>query len=173
MAQVNSENSITVPVDTTRRHLLTVATAGAIAGLIPSAAMPAAPAVDPIFAAIAECREARQVADIAYSRTSALNREAKEKFGDGDTREMRLMHREYIEGILGMDEDEYTDGPAFALYEAYDNFTLTEPISVAGLFAMLIYCEEVVEREPEVLDFVDWVPTLAAAAKSLSKRGLV
>ena len=170
MAQVNSENSITVSLDTTRRHLLTVATVGAIAGLIPSAAMAAA--LDPIYAAIAACRETREVADIAYSRTSALYREAKEKFGDDDTRKTRRMHRDYIEGVLGMDGDEYTDGPAFALYEAYDNFTLTEPTTLAGLFAMLIYCEELVERDPDALELVDFVPTFAAAARSLSKGGL-
>ena len=38
MAQVNSENSITVPVESTRRHLLTVAAAAAVAGTIPTAA---------------------------------------------------------------------------------------------------------------------------------------
>jgi len=138
------------------------------------AALPAAveAAADPIYAAIAACREAREVADIAYSRTSALYREAKEKFGDDDTRKTRRMHRDYIEGVLGMDGDDYTDGPAFALYEAYDNFTLTEPTTLAGLFAMLIYCEELVERDPDALELVDFVPTFAAAAKSLSKGGL-
>jgi hypothetical protein len=136
------------------------------------AALPAAvgnPATDPIYAAIAACREARVAADIAYSRTSALYREVKEKFGDDDTRETRLMHRDYIEGVLSMDGDEYTDGPALALYEAYDDFTLTEPTTLAGLFAMLIYCEEVVELNPDAFEFVDLVPTLAAAARSLSK----
>jgi hypothetical protein len=138
------------------------------------AALPAAAeaAADPIYAAIAACREAREVADIAYSRTSALYREAKEKFGDDDTRETRLLHRDYVKCVLGMDGDEYTDGPAFALYEAYDNFTLTEPSTLAGLFGMLIYCEEVVELNPDAFEFVDLVPTLAAAAKSLSKGGL-
>jgi hypothetical protein len=150
-----------------RRHML--------AGLAILPALPAAveAAVDPIYAAIAACREAREVADIAYSRTSALYREAKEKFGDDDTRKTRRMHRDYIEGVLGMDGDDYTDGPAFALYEAYDNFTLTEPTTLAGLFAMLIYCEELVERDPDALELVDFVPTFAAAAKSLSKGGLV
>ena len=86
---------------------------------------------------------------------------------------MRFMHRDYLEGVLGMDADEYTDGPAVALYEAYDTFRLTEPTTLAGLFAMLIYCEELVERDPDALELVDFVPTFAAAAKSLSKGGLV
>jgi hypothetical protein len=145
---------------------------GGIAMLPAALPVAADAAADPIYAAIAACREARKVADIACSRTSALYREAKEKFGDDDTREIRLMHRDYIKGILGMDGDDYTDGPALALYEAYDDFTLTEPTTVAGLFAMLIYCGEIVEREPDVLEFVDWAPTLAAAAKSLSKGGV-
>jgi hypothetical protein len=44
MAQVNSENSITVPVDPTRRRLLTVAAGGAVAAAIPTAALPIAAA---------------------------------------------------------------------------------------------------------------------------------
>jgi hypothetical protein len=169
------------PIDSKRRRFLAVAAGASIVSvgsLVVAAAPPnatpevsSAP-VDPIFAAISACREAREVADIAYSRTSALYREAKEKFGDDDTRKTRRMHRDYIEGVLGMDGDDYTDGPAFALYEAYDNFTLTEPTTLAGLFAMLIYCEELVERDPDALELVDFVPTFAAAAKSLSKGGL-
>src|ERR1039458_906416 len=50
MAQVDSENSITVPVDPTRRHLLTVAAGGAVAAMAISTTAQAGP--DPIFAAI-------------------------------------------------------------------------------------------------------------------------
>jgi hypothetical protein len=40
------------PVDPTRRHLLTVVAGGAVAATIPTAVLAAAPAVDPIYAAI-------------------------------------------------------------------------------------------------------------------------
>ena len=80
MAQVNSENSITVPVDTTRRHLLTVATAGAIAGLIPSAAMAAAPAVDPIFGLI----EIHRKTHIAHVSSLELQARFERRYGIGE-----------------------------------------------------------------------------------------
>jgi hypothetical protein len=46
------------PVDPTRRHLLTVAAGGAVAGLIPTAVLAAMPAVDPIYAVIEAHRRA-------------------------------------------------------------------------------------------------------------------
>jgi hypothetical protein len=53
MAQVDSENTTAMPVDPTRRHLLTVAAGGAIAAVVPTAAVAGIPtAADPIFAAI-------------------------------------------------------------------------------------------------------------------------
>jgi acyl-coenzyme A thioesterase PaaI-like protein len=45
MAQVDSENTTTTPVDPTRRHLLTIAAGGAVAAAIPTAVLAAASAV--------------------------------------------------------------------------------------------------------------------------------
>jgi hypothetical protein len=53
---VHSTPPTNTPMDTTRRHLLTVAAGAAVAAAIPAAAMAAAPAPDPIFAAIAVFR---------------------------------------------------------------------------------------------------------------------
>ena len=50
------------PVDPTRRHLLTVAAAGAVAGLIPAVLLATAPVSDPAFALIAE----KRAADVAH-----------------------------------------------------------------------------------------------------------
>jgi hypothetical protein len=59
MAQVDSENSTSMPVDQARRRVLTIAAGGAIAAAIPAAALAAPPpAVDPIYAAINAHRRA-------------------------------------------------------------------------------------------------------------------
>ena len=74
MAQVNSENSITVPVDTTRRHFLTVAAGASVASVgtlavaaIATGAPPAALAVDPIYAAIERHKAAALIWDAAVN----------------------------------------------------------------------------------------------------------
>jgi hypothetical protein len=56
-----SANNPSGPVDQARRHLLTLAAGGAVAAAIPTAAMAAAPAVDPAFSLIA----AKRAADVA------------------------------------------------------------------------------------------------------------
>lgn len=57
------ERPMSPPVDPTRRHLLTIAAGGAVAAVIPTAALAAAPAVDPIYAAIERHKQAAAVWD--------------------------------------------------------------------------------------------------------------
>ena len=80
MAQVNSENSITVPVDTTRRHFLTVAAGASVASVgtlavaaIATGAPPAALAVDPIYAAIERHKAAALIWDAAVNVRAHFN----------------------------------------------------------------------------------------------------
>jgi hypothetical protein len=65
MAQVDSENSISMPVDPTRRRLLTIAAAGSIAGLTPAIAAPHV--TDPIYAAIDKHKAAAAAWDAVMS----------------------------------------------------------------------------------------------------------
>ena len=73
MAQVDSENSISMPVDPVRRRFLAVAAGAsvvsvgtlAVAAAVPTAILTAAPAVDPIFAAIELHKAAAVVWDAA------------------------------------------------------------------------------------------------------------
>jgi hypothetical protein len=58
-------SKINPPVDPTRRHLLTVAAGGAVAAAIPTAALSAAPAVDPIHAAIKRHGDLAKIYDAA------------------------------------------------------------------------------------------------------------
>jgi hypothetical protein len=62
MAQVDSENTIVMPVDQTRRHLLTIAASGIFAALVAPSTV-AASAADPIFAAIAAHRASIEKTD--------------------------------------------------------------------------------------------------------------
>jgi hypothetical protein len=72
-------NTSALPVDPTRRRLLTTATGGAVAAAIPAAALAAAPAVDPIFAVIdnhKKVMQALKIADAEQERLLALADEA-------------------------------------------------------------------------------------------------
>jgi hypothetical protein len=62
------------PVDPTRRHLFTIAAGGAVAAVIPTAALSAAPAIDPVFDLIA----AKRAADVAHEETCNVTSEAEE-----------------------------------------------------------------------------------------------
>jgi hypothetical protein len=57
MAQVDPENTIVMPVDQTRRHLLTIAASGIIAALVAPSTL-AGSSADPIYGAIDAHREA-------------------------------------------------------------------------------------------------------------------
>jgi hypothetical protein len=62
---VHSTPPTNTPIDTTRRHFLSVAAGGAVAAAIPTAALVAATAIDPIYAAIERHKEAAVVWDAA------------------------------------------------------------------------------------------------------------
>jgi hypothetical protein len=96
MAQVNPENSISMPVDPTRRRLLTIAAAGTIAGFSPAIA--SALPDDPIYAAIEVHREAyatmqaifaehRQAHDLADAKVGPAHLEIPSMVDPGETME--------------------------------------------------------------------------------------
>jgi hypothetical protein len=66
MAQVDSENTTAMPANTTRRRLLTIAAGGAVAAVIPTATLTAAPALDPIYAAIKRHRDLAKICEAAW-----------------------------------------------------------------------------------------------------------
>jgi hypothetical protein len=79
--RVHSTPPTNTPIDTTRRHLLTIAAGGAVAAAIPTVALAAAPVADPIYAAIEAHREAVAVANVAYAESARLHRLANEIVG--------------------------------------------------------------------------------------------
>jgi ATP-dependent exoDNAse (exonuclease V) beta subunit len=140
----------------------------ASAAVIPTAALTATPAADPIFAAIVASREFQQATEHAYARLSDLHREAEQRFGSAD--EQHELRKDFVESFIG-DEDEYTDSYALPLWDHYRAFAETVPTSQAGLLAMLVYADEITQCEPEVLADFGILSTFATAAKSLSKGG--
>src|SRR5260370_39163444 len=74
MAQVDSENTTTMPVDPTRRRFLSTAAAGIAAGgaAVALASSPASAADDPIFAAIEEHQAAVRAVNAAGAEIDRL-----------------------------------------------------------------------------------------------------
>ena len=109
------------------------------------------PLGDPIFAAIQACRTAKRESDAAYARVNSLH---------------ALARHAYIKKALGCDEDAYTEGPASALWDAYGAFAETVPTTLAGLFAMLIFADQITDHDRDALG-VTIFSTFATAAKAL------
>jgi hypothetical protein len=76
--RVHSTPPTNTPIDTKRRHFLSVAAGGAVAAAIPTAALAAATAIDPIYAVIERhrkaCREHNEAVDIhmAFEESSMV-----------------------------------------------------------------------------------------------------
>lgn len=99
----------------------------------------AAPAgADPVFSAIAKYRICAKSAMAAYAMTSKLHDEA-EKAGVNEV--------DYATAKLGVHPDKYTDGPAFARWEALDDVFASPPTTTAGILAMLDFADEMIENE--------------------------
>jgi hypothetical protein len=71
------------PIDTTRRHLLTIAAGGAVAAAIPADAR-AYPGPDPIYAAIDAHRKAAAVEQAVWAEFNRLSEIADEKVGPNE-----------------------------------------------------------------------------------------
>ena len=93
---------------------------------------------DPIFKAIEACRVAKEASDHAYARKDWLLAIARKKFGAAQTEAINA----FIGEALGCEQDDYSDGPAAALWNSYEAFAETVPTTLAGLFAMLVFAGE-------------------------------
>ena len=111
------------PVDPTRRRILTIA-GGAVAAAIPTAALMAVPAVDPIFAAIAGW----QAAHAAHGRACDVLAEAETRFGFKSEEAAAAFE---------------AGGPACdASWEAAWSLASTPPTTLAGVVAVLRFANE-------------------------------
>jgi hypothetical protein len=119
---------------------------------------------------IGACRGAKSISDQAYARVRELNREANVKIGSGPQRSSKRCA--YVAGVLGVDQDEYTGGPACDLWDSYEEFAETVPTTLAGLFATLTYAGEIAEYERDAFNDVDIFSTFAAAAEAPLARSV-
>jgi hypothetical protein len=122
-------NTSALPVDPTRRHLLTIAAGGAVAAAIPAAALADASAIDPIFAAIDEHRKAQSAHFAAIAELSRLEK----------------IHGDAADGSI-------TEQPCHDDCATFDFLLETAATAVAGLFAKIDYLREIASREAWMLD---------------------
>jgi hypothetical protein len=129
------------PIDTTRRHLLTIAAGGAVAAAIPADALTAAPAIDPIYAAIEAHRKAAAVEQAAWAEVN----------GRPD---------------LSIDDEcALTDAKNAEASDALDELAETVPTTLPGLLAMIVYASEANDVIPEAFDICQ--QSLVTAAEAL------
>jgi hypothetical protein len=158
MAQVDSENTTVMPIDPTRRHLLTIVAGGAVAAAIPADAR-AYPgqAADPIFAAIEAHRKINAVAQADWAEVTRLYELADKKVGK-DRKDAR-------EAIRVGAENAVEEGPNAEACALARKFAETVPTTLPGLLAMIVYANELDDQDPEV--FNDCQQSLATAAQAL------
>jgi hypothetical protein len=111
------------PVDPTRRHLLTLAAGGAVAAAIPTVAMTAADAIDPVFDLIEIHRKAHAAHYAAIHELGRL-----EEAGDWDS------------GWI-------TEQPCRDENNAFDELVAAAATTLPGLFAKIDHLLEFAERE--------------------------
>jgi hypothetical protein len=121
---VHSTPPTNAPIDTTRRRLLTVAAGGAVAAAIPTAALTAAPAADPIYAAIDAHRERVKTYDAAWK----LRARCKD-FGTLTEAEKARVR----------ELNDATDAAGLPLEAAAMDLFNTVPTTHAGIIAALFY----------------------------------
>jgi hypothetical protein len=146
MAQADSKNSITAPVDTTRRRFLAVAAAGSIvgAGSLAAAAMapnvpaavtvPPAPAIagpatlhDPVFGLI----EAHRKAEVRWAAS------------------LQELERLEKAGVNGSDVDEQ---PCHDASKAFDAVVIVGATTLPGILAKLAYLQNIAEHDAWMLN---------------------
>jgi hypothetical protein len=113
------------PIDTTRRRILNIAAGGAVAAAaISTAALAAAPAIDPAFALIAE----KRAADIAHEAVCDAYSEAESEHGIG----------------VGTPEaNDRSEAACLTVNEIDWRLATTPPTTLAGVAAVLRFANEI------------------------------
>jgi hypothetical protein len=122
--RVHSTPPTNTPIETTRRHLLTVAAGGAVAAAIPSATLTAAAAVDPIYAAIERHRDLAKRFDAAWKARGCCK-----DFGTLTEAEKARVQ----------ELNDATDAAGLPLEAAAMDLFDTVPTTLAGIITALFY----------------------------------
>jgi hypothetical protein len=123
--RVHSTPPTNTPIDTTRRHLLTIAAGGAVAAAIPTAVLAAAPAVDPIYAAIERHKHTAKIWDAAVDIRS--------HFHDLDMTDEQREQRDLL--------DDAVDDAWEPCEQASVDLITTEPTTRAGIITAIRYIQ--------------------------------
>jgi hypothetical protein len=121
--RVYSTPPTNTPVDPTRRHLLTIA-AGAVAAAIPTAVLAAAPAVDPIHAAMKRHRDLAKIYDAAVKAR-------------GRCKDFGTLTEEEKAHVLKLNDA--VDEAHLPLEAAADDLLNTAPTTHAGIICAIAY----------------------------------
>jgi hypothetical protein len=139
-----------MPVDPTRRRLLTVVAGGAVAAAIPTAALSAAPAIDPVSGLIEAHRNAHAAQLAAIGELNRLEK----IHGPG--------HGNWI-----------TEKPCHDANEAFDALVAAPATTLPGLIAKLDYLQELsgeFETEwmiSECIETSDLIESFAVSIKNI------
>jgi hypothetical protein len=128
---VHSTPPTNAPIDTTRRHLLTVAAGGAVAAAIAAAAPAAAPAVDPIHVLIA----AKRAADAAHGRACDELSETEDRYGVASDEAEEVFER--------------GGAACHTADEAGWPLATTQPTTLAGVVAVLRFATQIEDERDE------------------------
>jgi hypothetical protein len=146
-----TNTSKTTPVDPTRRHLLTVAAGGAVAGLIPTG-LAAATAVDPVF----ELIEIHRKAHIAHLAALELQNRFERRYGIGGSSWV-------------------SEKPCHDENDAFVAFVAEPATTISGLLAKLAYFDELAgefETEWMVRERAEAAVLIQSFAASLKNIGV-
>jgi hypothetical protein len=148
---MSKANISTTLIRSRRAVLAGIASATAVtaAGARPT---DAAPAIDPIFAAIETHRKAAAIEQAAWDEVNRRH-ELGKKFSPSE-------------------EDALTDGPNIAASYALDEFAETVPTTLPGLRAMILYADKLEGEHTDPFSDCDLLATLATAVKALIGEGV-
>jgi hypothetical protein len=130
------------PVDPTRRHLLTIAAGGAVAATIPTTALKAAPAVDPIYVVI----ERHRAACADHCEAVGIENAFEEAHMEGEKlRQFYILEERTLDSYDRLDD-------------AGTDLVNTPPTTLAGIAALCRYIEPLLNDQdtPDLLETLLW-----------------
>jgi hypothetical protein len=165
------------PVDQARRHLLTIAAGGAVAAAIPTAALTAAPEIDPIFEVIARhraaCKAHTEAVRIEFAFEDGFTLDERRGLGGGKKlRQFTILQEQTADAYDRLDT-------------AGTDLVNTPPTTLAGIAALCRYIEPLLS-DPDTTDLPETVPwdddsestaagalanSIAVAIREISKGG--
>jgi hypothetical protein len=138
--RVHSTPPTNTPIDTRRRHFLSLAAGAAVAAAIPNAAPVAASAIDPIYAVIERHKQAHAVHDAAAS----VRADFYDIHMSADQRKQLAAMEEAVDEAWEQRE------------EAAIDLVNTKPTTLAGIVALCRYVGPLFDADGSLPDVIHW-----------------